>query len=119
LDGIQGKVGLEGIQGPTGPAGEVTVVTDDGGSTTITGPPGNDGADGVVSIKYIRLTGAVSNIILPAVADVPESGLHYYKDGVHETDLTFSLPNGLIVAKFYAIRLQNITFLKSGNTWIN
>jgi hypothetical protein len=119
LDGLQGKVGPDGIQGPMGPPGIATTTTVDGETTVITGAPGINGTNGTVQFQVIRVLPNQMNIILPEPTDVTETGLYYYKDGVHETDITFYQSNGLMVAKFYHNRIQHITFLKAGNLWIN
>jgi hypothetical protein len=119
--GIQGLTGAEGKQGPQGVPGIATVIHDvDGKTSTITGAAGVNGKDGIVSFKSIRVLEGQFEIILPSLESVTESGLYYYKDSDHtETDTTFKLSNGLIVGKFYHHRIQNITFFKGNNTWIN
>ena len=119
--GIQGLTGAEGKQGAQGVPGIATVIHDvDGKTSTITGAAGVNGKDGVVSFKSIRVIPTQFEIILPSPESVTESGLYYYKDFlIADTDTTFKLSNGLIVGKFYHHRIQNITFFKGNNTWIN
>jgi hypothetical protein len=120
IAGIQGLTGAEGKQGAQGVPGIATVTQANGTTTTITGAAGVNGKDGVVSFKSIRVLEGQFEIILPSLESVTESGLYYYKDSDHtETDTTFKLSNGLIVGKFYHHRIQNITFFKGNNTWIN
>ena len=121
IAGIQGLTGSEGKQGAQGVPGIATVIHDsDGKTTTITGAPGANGKDGIVSFKSIRVLEGQFEIILPSLESVTESGLYYYKDSDHtEADTTFKLSTGLIVGKFYHHRIQNITFFKANNSWVN
>jgi hypothetical protein len=119
LTGLQGITGQQGPQGPSGPAGINTVVTVAGETISITGPAGANGADAIFDFQKISVADGVGSIVLPDPTTVVETGLYYYKDAITTTDTTFTLQNGLIVGKFYASRTQHITFLKSGNLWIN
>jgi hypothetical protein len=120
LTGNPGTRGQDGTQGSVGPPGPTTVITVDGTETIITGPPGLNGTDGEVKFLIIRVIDGMHTIILPNPAEIVETALYYYKDVPFEiTDPVFKLSNGLIVGKFYRNRMQNITFLKAGDTWIN
>jgi hypothetical protein len=122
LTGLTGSVGLTGgigLQGPIGDPGEVKIITVEGDTTTITGPAGINGKDAKFEFQKIRVNDGVFSIVLPDPTTIAETGLYYYKDSITETDTTFTLHSGLVVGKFYAMRLQNILFLKSGNMWIN
>jgi hypothetical protein len=119
--GLTGGVGLTGgigLHGPAGDPGEVTVIESDG-ETIITGPAGLDGKDAKFEFQRIRVNDGVYSIVLPDPTTIAENGINYYKDSMTETDTTFTLSNGLVVGKFYAMRMQNMLFLKSGNLWIN
>jgi hypothetical protein len=119
IQGIQGGTGAEGKQGPIGPAGIATVTTATGGTTVITGPAGKDGKNGIVEYQVEQILDGMNAVILPNAADFVKNGLYYYKNDTTDTDTVFTQQNGLVVGKFYSNHIQNITFFKAGNMWIN
>ena len=97
----------------------VVVAEVEGGERVISGQDGAKGEDGKVEFKIIRVLANQVIINLPVASDTTESGLYYYKDEVVENDTVFKTHSGLNVGKFYANRIQHITFLKAGDLWIN